>query len=438
MFTYYLRLGLRSLRRNPALTALMVLTLAVGVAASVSTLTILHGMGRDPIPHKSDRIFMPVFDIGQPEGYTPENPGWVDSQLTYKDAMNLLASGIGERRTVLYSIGVPIERERRDLPVLEATGVAPTREFFAMLEAPFLYGQPWSEADDKTGANVIVLSKQTAEVLFGSSDPVGKRVRMMNHDFTVVGVLKPFRPLPKFYRAIGGFGPFGDEDAFYVPFETAIRHERSHNGSMSCQERRESGWQGLLTSECTWLQFMFETKDAGERVTVQNYLDNYAVEQRRFNRMKRNAPNKLYDVREWLEFHNVVGNDNRLAAVLAFGFLLLCLVNAIGLLLAKLSARAPEVGVRRALGASRADIFRQYLTESAVVGLAGGMLGLGLSYGAVALITLGSHDKSAAARMDWQMLLLTFAMAIGAAILAGLLPTWRACQVTPAIQLKSQ
>ena len=59
MFRYYFKLGLRSLRRNPALTALMVLTLAIGVAASMSTLTILHVMSGDPIPHKSDRLFVP-------------------------------------------------------------------------------------------------------------------------------------------------------------------------------------------------------------------------------------------------------------------------------------------------------------------------------------------------------------------------------------------
>jgi putative ABC transport system permease protein len=62
-------LALRSLRRNPALTALMVLTLAIGVAASVSTLTILHVMSGDPIPHKSERLFVPLFDVGPLEGY---------------------------------------------------------------------------------------------------------------------------------------------------------------------------------------------------------------------------------------------------------------------------------------------------------------------------------------------------------------------------------
>jgi putative ABC transport system permease protein len=134
----------------------------------------------------------------------------------------------------------------------------------------------------------------------------------------------------------------------------------------------------------------------------------------------------------------LVGKDSKLSAWLAFGFLVLCLVNTIGLLLAKFSVRAPEVGIRRALGASRTDIFRQFLVESAVVGLAGGVLGLLLAFGALALIGMQGTEVAAVARMDLTMLAFTFVLSVLAAILAGLLPTWRACQVTPAIQLKSQ
>jgi putative ABC transport system permease protein len=141
---------------------------------------------------------------------------------------------------------------------------------------------------------------------------------------------------------------------------------------------------------------------------------------------------------EWLDLNKVVGNDNRLAVWLAFGFLALCLVNTIGLLLAKFSVRAPEVGIRRALGASRRDIFGQFLIETAVVGLVGGAIGLSLAYGTLGLLSMGSGSMKNLAHMDASMLVLTLLLSIAAAIVAGLLPTWRACQVTPALQLKSQ
>jgi putative ABC transport system permease protein len=438
MFSYYFMLGVRSLRRNPALTALMVLTLAIGVAASVSTVTILHVMSSNPIPQKSDRLFVPLIDNGPLEGYNAADSAHDFDQMSYIDASNLLKGGHGERRTALYGIGPAIEPARKDLPVISAQGLAPTRDFFAMFDVPFLYGQAWSEADDKAGADVAVISRAMAEKLFGAINPVGQRIRMSGFDFQVVGVLNNWLPLPKFYRLIGGPGAFGQEEDVMVPFSSAIRHEFGHNGGMSCSGRRDPGWQGLLNSECTWLGFFFETRNAAERAELKSYLNNYADDQRKLGRLKRNAPNQLFDVMEWLEYHKVVGNDSRLAAWLAFGFLLLCLVNTIGLLLAKFSVRASEVGIRRALGASRKEIFQQFLIETTVVGLAGGLLGLLLSFGALALIAMASKQLSVVAHMDFAMLALTFLLALLAAVFAGLFPTWRACQVTPAIQLKSQ
>ena len=193
-----------------------------------------------------------------------------------------------------------------------------------------------------------------------------------------------------------------------------------------------------LDSECTWVQTWFELRSASDRPALQSYLDNYAADQARQGRLLRRAKNHLYNVTEWLERLEVVEKDNRLAAWLSFGFLALCLVNTVGLLLAKFSSRASEVGVRRALGASRSQVFQQFLMEAVVVGLAGGVLGLLLAWGALQLIALQSKELALLAHMDWQMLALTFALSVLAAVLAGLLPTWRACNVTPALQLKSQ
>lgn len=435
MFAYYLKLGLRSLRRNPALTALMVLTLAIGVAASVSTLTILHVMSGDPIPSKSDRLFVPQFDVGQAEGYIPGAEEF-DLQMSYPDARNLLASGQGERRTAVFGVALPIEPPRSDIPAFSGSGIAPTRDFFAMFDVPFLHGQPWTEADDARKANVVVLGREVAEKLFGDASPVGKQVRMRGQPFTVVGVLDTWTPVTRYYKLVGGRSQ--PKEDFLIPFSTAVGMELNVNGSMSCSGTRDPGYAALLTSDCTWIQFWFETRSALDRNELQSFLDNYANEQRKLGRMQRKAPNELYNVMAWMEKQKVVGNDTRLSAWLAFAFLILCLVNTIGLLLAKFSVRASEVGIRRALGASRRDIFIQFLIETGVVGLVGGVLGLALSFAALALIGMQSASTAAAARMDWQMLAMTFVMSIAAALIAGLLPTWRACQVTPAIQLKSQ
>lgn len=439
MFRYYLLLGVRSLARNPILTALMVLTLAVGVAASITTLTILHVMSGNPIPHKSNRLLVPLIDNGPASSYVPgAQPD--DRQMSYRDAANLRKSGQGERRTAIYDVVGALESGRPDLPVEQVNGLAVDSDFFTMFEVPFLHGSAWTRKDDDARGRVVVLSKARSEKSFGQDNPVGKSLRLFGQDFRVIGVLDEWSPVPRYPRLINSSGgALTGEDALYIPFATGIDLEMYNNASTSCSDGdRKPGYAGFLDSECTWIQFWFETAAAGDRAALHDYLRNYAAEQKRLGRLQRDAPLQLFDVTEWLRYMEVVSNDARLAVWLSFGFLLLCLVNTTGLLLAKFSARAAEVGVRRALGATRGAIFRQFLVEAGVVGLVGGLVGLLLSVASLALIAKQARGLSTVAQMDWAMLGLTFVLALVASVLAGLLPTWRACEVTPALQLKSQ
>ena len=439
MLKYYLFLGLRSLRRNPALTALMVLTLAIGVAASVSTLTILHVMSGNPIAHKSDRLLVPLLDVGAKQNYVPGLKEPYSQQSTYRDSVNYLRSGPGVRRTAIYDIGGSIEPGRREDAVQTIGGVATTSDYFKMFEVPMRFGQPWTPAEDERAARVAVLSKAKAEAMFGAKDPVGQRFRFAGSEFTVVGVVDEWKPTPRYTNLTNGSGGhFRGEDEMFLPFNTAISLELPSNGNTTCSKDSGVGWKGFLESDCVWIQAWFELASAADRPAAQAWLDAYAAQERRGGRLERNAPNQLFDVMEWLEYMEVVRADSKIAVWLSFGFLALCIVNTMGLLLAKFSARAAEVGVRRALGAGQGAIFRQFLTETAVVGLAGGLLGLLLSFASLWLIRKQSQDLSAVAHMEWSMLAATFFIAVAAAIVAGLLPTWRACQVSPALQLKSQ
>ena len=440
MFRYYFQLGLRSLRRNPMLTALMVVTLAVGVAASMATFTVLYVMSGDPIPHKSDRLFVPRLDNSPLQGYAEgDEPS---DQMTYTDARNLLASGQGVRRTALYGIGAGIESGRPDLPPFLVEGVSPTRDFFAMFEVPFLYGGPWDLADENAARDVVVISRELSEKLFGAkTNAVGKGIRFDGTEWRIVGVADTWKPMPRYYRLMNGNGGsfVGDEDIF-VPLQTAIRHEMGNNGNNNCSGDgpKEPGWKGWIESECDFIQFWFEGKSAADQARLKEFLGAYVTDQKKLGRYPRPINVRLENVMEWMQHLGVVSADAKLSTWLAFGFLLVCLVNTVGLLLAKFSARAGEIGVRRALGATRPEIFRQFLTEAAVVGVVGGLLGLLLSFAGLWLISLQSEEMALVAKMDWKMLATTLGLAVGASILAGLLPTWRACQVTPALQLKTQ
>lgn len=436
MLAYYFKLGVRSLRRNPVLTALMVLILAVGVAASMATLTVLYVMGSDPIPHRSGQLFVPIMDNSSMTGYVEgDDP---PEQVTYRDAVALKANAPAPRQTVLYGVAEVVESGRSDLAAALSEGAAVHADFFAMFDVPFREGGPWSAQDDDRGARTVVLSDRLADRLFAGQPAMGRTVQLGGDDFTVAGVIDDWRPLPKFYRLVGG-NRFSHEE-FFLPFATAIDRTMDPQGSVNCNidGGLEPGFAGLTRSDCVWMQLWAELPDAAAREAYSDFMVAYVNEQKALGRFERPINNRLYPLREWLEVQQVVSDDSRLQTWLAFGFLLVCLVNTVGLMLAKFTARAGEIGVRRALGAPRRELFKQYITEAGVIGLAGAALGLVLTLGCLWLIGRQSAQLEAVARMDWVMLLTTVALAVGASILAGLLPTWRACQVTPAVQLKSQ
>jgi putative ABC transport system permease protein len=120
-------------------------------------------------------------------------------------------------------------------------------------------------------------------------------------------------------------------------------------------------------------------------------------------------------------------------------FLAVCLLNTVALLLAKFSGNAPRVGLRRALGASKAMIFRQNLVEVGLIGIAGGALGLLLAWlglMGVKAVNMGRYDQLVS--MDLKLVTFAFVISLVSALVAGLYPTWRVCQVAPATYLKTQ
>lgn len=441
MFTYYLGLGLRHLRRNPILTALIVVTLAVGVAASMASLTVLRAMAGDPIPQKSDRLFTPLLDVRPDDGSDPDpHP---PLQLTYRDAVALEGAKPGLRKSAVMRVSPVVAPTRPDIKRFFGDGIAVHADFFAMMDVPFVSGGPWSAADDSGGGHAVVLRESMAEQLFGDVDPVGKTLHLDTYDATVAGVVSDeWEPLPRFYRAVSGPPPFRGVEDLFIPFTTAIANEMQAQGNTSCftewADDSAPGYEGLKQSECVWIQFWVELASADEAPAYRDFLAGYVAEQQKLGRFEHGPNNRLYDVMGWLDMNKIVSKDSRLQTYLAFGFLLVCMVNVIGLLLAKFTARSGEIGVRRALGAPRRAIFKQYLVESGVVGLAGGAAGLGLTFAALWFLRRQSDEFAVLARMDWVMLATTLVVAVGASLLAGLLPTWRACQVQPALQLKSQ
>ena len=433
MFGYYLNLAVRSFKRNKALTALMVLAIALGIGASMTTLTVFHVLSGDPIPAKSDRLFYVQLDPESMRGFRPsEEPA---RQMTRFDSEALLKQKRGLRQTLMSGGNVVLSSDKPGSSPQLVDARYAASDFFPMFDVPLRYGRGWTAGEDEAKARVAVISRELNDKQFGGADSTGKTLRIDGNDFRIVGVLDAWRLVPRFYDLYSD--NYGETEGVFLPFSTSRELKMGTQGSTDCWDDT-GGDSRALNAPCTWVQYWVELESAGKAGDYRNYLVNYSNQQRAAGRFERPANVRLRNVVELLEFNKIVPGDVRLQLWLALGFLLVCLVNTVGLLLAKFLRRSGEIGVRRALGASRTEIFKQCLVEAGTVGLAGGLLGLLLALLGLWAVRQQPASYASLAHLDGPMLLLTFTLAVLASLLAGILPAWRAMQITPAVQLKSQ
>jgi len=451
MLSYYLQLAIRNLRRNVALTALMVVVVGFGIGASMTVLTTLRAMGADPIPDKSSQLFVPQIDAWGPPtrpGGGTDASGRLPDQLTYRDAMALMRAHRAVRQTAMYAVS--LDATAADGTTFPVRGRAAYSDFFRMFEVPFRAGRPWTQDDDNARANVVVLTAKLADRLFLHANPVGSSINLSDREYRIVGVLGGWNPVPLFYDLTNGGGlrangvGLSDTEDVFLPFSTAIDRQMEINGSYSCNAGTAPGFEGHLTGECLWLQYWAELPTAAAARDYKAFLYNYSAQQRQLGRFHWTPRVELPDLRRWMVLEISVPDTLRVSSAVAFGFLAVCLINTAGLMLARFSVRAGELGVRRALGASRLDIFLQCVVETAIVGVPGALVGLGLTAaGPATQRTLHMIAGSAAAvsretALDGDMMLITLVLAMCAMVCSALYPVWRASRVQPAWQLKSQ
>src|SRR5262245_49014119 len=445
MFGYYLQLALRNLKRNPGLTALMTGAVALGIAVCVMTLTMYRAMSGNPIWWKNDVLYAVTMDF-----WDPEQPAWDDKphlppeQLTYRDAMAVYRSDIPKHKVIMHkAVGILAVDGSQVKPERVTTRVT-TKDFFAAFDVPFQYGGTWTDAADTGPEPVMVISRKMNEKMFGGANSVGKRIRWDDNEFRIIGVRDHWMPLPTFYDVNNG--SLEEPEDVYIPFGWNAALELNSAGNTNGWKPEDiKSYQDFLNSESVWIQMWVELPDEASRNRFQAFLDNYSQEQKRAGRYQRPLNNRLTKVDQWLVDQNVVGNDDRVLVGLAFAFLAVCLLNTVGLLLAKFLNNAPMTGVRRALGASRRDIFLQHLVEVGVISSVGALLGLALGglllIGLRALYTVDPTDAGgtqALAHVDMTSVVTALALAFFATIAAGLYPAWRIGRIPPATYLKAQ
>ena len=440
MFAYYLRLAIKSIRRNAVMSLLMVSAIGIGIGAYMTVITVYYTMSGDPIPHKSDKLFavqLNAWDAIDP--FDSDRPERLPELLTYTDAIKLLESDIPDRSVAMYQSAFTLNPENPDVNPILVVGRFTTADFFAMFDVPFVYGGPWDAAADDAGSNVAIINFETNEEVFGGEDSVGMTITLDNREFRVVGVLNRWEPVPRFYSAYNS--AFGETNDVFLPLKINQTWQKQNFGNTMCWgDSPMNSFEDFLNSECVWVEVWAELSTADQQAQYESWLSGYVAEQRKLGRFPvAKDVVRIHDVNEWLEYNEVVSADFRVLIGLGFMFLVVCSLNTVALLLAKFSGDAPRVGLRRALGASKSMIFSQNLVEVGIIGLLGGGLGLALAWlglQGVKAINLGRYDQLV--MLDAKLVGFALLVSLVAALLAGIYPTWRICQVAPAAYLKTQ
>lgn len=437
MFRYYIECSVRSLGRNWGLSVLMILALSIGIGASMTTLSIIRILSGDPLPGLSSQIYYPQIDA-RPDHHNGEP---LDA-LDYTSAVDLWRAGKADQQAIMASSRVKAQPGNGDTKPLMLSVLSTSGDFFPMFNIPFSHGRSWGPDEEAGRARVAVISHALNKRMFHGANSVGRTLRLNNVEFVVIGVLGAWRPSPMFYNVRGGRFSGGETSAFYdrpddvfVPFETGVDANDGSFLPFTCWAKPPSPG-NLRSAPCAWIALWVRIRDKSHAQEYSRFVASYAAEQRKFGRIGNADNTRLRNLTEWLDFNNVVPRDIRIQTAVAFAFLMICITNVIGLLLAKFLRESREIGLRRALGASRRNITRQCLMDSLIIGCLGGLGGLLLSVLAILSIRLQPLAYADMVHLDMGMLFYTACISMIASVAAGVLPALRASRIQPSIQAK--
>src|SRR5262245_40532450 len=398
------RYAIRTLVRTPGFTIVAIIALALGIGANTAIFTIVNAALIEPLPFKDPDRLVLVWESsarrpGRNNTVGPANYiRWRERATAFEDL-----SGFADIRAVLTGGGDPEE----------VTSQLCIGGLFQILGVPAMLGRTFTDAElADPAANVAVLSYRLWQRRFGA-DPgiVGQKIQLNNAPTTVVGVMPPDVHL------LTKLSLVGKPTDVWLPYALGESARTPRGRSISVVGRLKAGVsieqaQAQMNTIAAGLAAEFPDFDTGWTVRVVSIRDELAG-----------------DIRPALLV---------LAGAVAFVLLIAC-ANVANLLLARGASRQREMAIRSALGAARIRVMRQLLTESLVLGIVGGTVGLLVAQWSLDLpIALSPVDLAALGhvRLSYPVLAFTAAVSILTAVICGFAPAFEGARADVQESLK--
>jgi predicted permease len=394
------RCGLRMLRKSPGFAAVAILTLALGIGANTAIFSVVNAVVLQPLPYPNANQLVV---ISQTFAQTPAGAG-LQSAESYMNFLDWQRDAKSFSSLAAYQYS-QMTLTGHGAPTIIPGAITSSSLFTTLGVAPLL-GRTLEPQDDVKGAaRVVVIGEGLWRTQLGA-DPaiVGKTIQLDGEPFAVVGVMP------------------GD---FHYPDQTPA-------GEYWIPAMQSSTYASFIDQRGPHFLVMIGRLRPGvtdsQAESEMNAIHKGLVKQY-----------SLLDPTEVLHVSNlkrlVVGDTQTVLLILlgAVGLVvLIACANIANLLLARATGRAKEIAVRVALGAGRARVFRQLLTESVLLGISAGVVGLLLAFGGVAAIKAFASDQLPHLRditVDGWVLAFTFGLSVFAGVLFGLAPAWQSSEI---------